>query len=107
MTADPAMVALTPAEHTLVTETLSRCVPGRQVAVFGSRAIGHSTGNTLKPFSDLDLVILGNTPLPLDQLADMREAFSASDLPFRVDIVEWACLTPEFCDIIRPHLTPL
>jgi predicted nucleotidyltransferase len=97
------MVALTPAERTLVTDILSRCVPGRQVAVFGSRATGHQ----LKPFSDLDLVILGDAPLPCDQLGDLREAFSASDLPFRVDIVEWACLTQEFCALIQSQLVPL
>lgn len=40
----------------------------------------------LKPHSDLDLAIVGE-PLALDKMFLLRDAFSKSDLPMRVDIV--------------------
>lgn len=42
-------------------------------------------------------------PLSLEHLADLQEDFSNSDLPFRVNIVEWANTTPEFRKIIENH----
>ncbi|HQY22803.1 MAG TPA: nucleotidyltransferase domain-containing protein, partial [Gammaproteobacteria bacterium] len=57
--------------------------------------------------SDLDLCIMGTQPLSLQQLGDLREDFSESDLPFRVDIVEWTTITPEFKKIIEAHCEEL
>ncbi len=61
------------------------------VLVFGSRSCG-----TGRQFSDLDLLISASAPLPLGKLADLREAFSESDLPFRTDIVDRSSITPVF-----------
>lgn len=58
--------------------------PGFAVRVFGSRAKGAP-----KRYSDLDLSLTGQRPLTLAELADLIDAFSESDLPFKVDIVEW------------------
>lgn len=52
------------------------------VVVFGSRIKG-----TGKPFSDLDLCIKDN--LSSVEIELLREKFENSDLPFRVDIVEY------------------
>ena len=51
--------------------------------VFGSRATGHA-----RPFSDLDLLISWPPGLSWRERVDLADAFEASDLPFRVDIVE-------------------
>ena len=79
-------VHLTPAESRLVQNTLRSLLPAdASVFAFGSRA----TGQRLKPSSDLDLLI--DTPsgeLPLRVMADLREAFAESDLPFRVDLLQ-------------------
>ena len=52
--------------------------------VFGSRATGRA-----RRYSDLDLAIDAGRPLTLDELARLAEAFRESDLPYRVDIVDW------------------
>jgi len=70
------------------------------VWAFGSRVHGRG----LKPFSDLDLAILGDTPLDLGRRAAVGEAFSHSDLPFRVDVVDWATADATFRAVIeRDH----
>ena len=61
--------------------------PPLQVWVFGSRATGRA-----RPFSDLDLLITEPPSLSWRERADLRDAFEASDLPFRVDVVEAALL---------------
>ena len=57
--------------------------------VFGSRATGHE-----RPYSDLDILISSPTPLDWRARADLQDAFEASNLPFRVDVVEEARLAP-------------
>ena len=75
-----------------VREILGHHLPGREIWVFGSRA----HGDGVKPFSDLDLAIPGRSPLPLEVLGRLREAFSESDLPFKVDLVQEADTDPVF-----------
>jgi type I restriction enzyme S subunit len=74
------------AEHlAIVRGILAHHLPGREVRVFGSRAHGPA-----KPFSDLDLVVMGEQPVPDSVRSAVLEAFDESDLPFRVDLVVWA-----------------
>ena len=40
-------------------------------------------------------------PLDIPCLGDLCEAFSQSDLPFRVDIVDWASVSESFRKIIE------
>ncbi len=47
--------------------------------VFGSRIHG-----TAKPWSNLDLAIKPKSPLDWKLLAEIKEAFQESELPFRV-----------------------
>ena len=44
---------------------------------------------------------MGSAPLPASILADLKEAFSESDLPFKVDIVDWAETKESFRRIIE------
>lgn len=75
---------------------LRRYLPDREVWAFGSRV-----GRTPKRFSDLDLVILGAGSVSATTLADLREAFDESDLPFKVDLVDWATSSDAFRRIIE------
>jgi len=75
---------------------LRRYIPDREVRAFGSRLSG-----TAKPFSDLDLAVMGNEPVPASILADLKDAFSESDLPFKVDIADWAETQENFRGIIE------
>lgn len=70
-------------------------VPGYDVWAFGSRA-----KRTAKPYSDLDLVVVSEQPLPIAIMADLRESFDESDLTIKVDIVDWAVTSASFRKII-------
>jgi len=52
--------------------------------VFGSRATGRA-----RRYSDLDLAIDAGRRLTLDEIAGLTEAFSDSDLPYKVDLIDW------------------
>lgn len=81
--------------HILIKDILSRHIPGKVVWAFGSRVNGRA-----KPFSDLDLLIKSNDPIDSVTLFNLKDALSESDLPFRVDIVEWNSISEEFKAII-------
>lgn len=71
-------------------------VPGHEVWAFGSRA-----RRCAKRYSDLDLVIVGAEPLSLDVLAALNEAFAESELPWKVDVVDWARIGDAFRRIVE------
>ena len=72
----------------MVRALIQQHTPHQQFYAFGSRVIGDAAARQrVKPHSDLDLAIVGE-PLPLEQLFALRDAFSQSDLPMRVDIVQ-------------------
>ena len=56
---------------------------------------------TAKDYSDLDLAVMGDEPLTLRAVSALDEALGESDLPFKVDIVEWARIEDGFRRIIR------
>ena len=84
-------IDITPEERAIVLQILNEIVPNREVRVFGSRVTGKA-----KPFSDLDLAIMGDEPLPLETRARLEEAFSESDLPWQVDVLDWALADNDF-----------
>ena len=86
---------------TTVLGTLSRHVPDRDIRVMGSRASGRA-----KPFSDLDLVVMGDEPLSLPARGELRDAFDESNLPFAVDLIEWASSSDAFRRVITERAQP-
>jgi predicted nucleotidyltransferase len=84
-------------DHLACTQAiLHKHLPGREVWAFGSRVTGKA-----KPISDLDICILGATPLPYESVAHLRQAFSDSDIPYPVDLVEWATCSENFRHLIE------
>ncbi len=79
-----------------VREILRKHVPARAVVAFGSRVTGRA-----KPFSDLDLAIMGDVAVPAATLAALADDLDESDLPFKVDLVEWVGLVEPLKDVIR------
>lgn len=53
------------------------------------------------PYSDLDLAIMTETPLTFLERDNLKEAFSESDLVWKVDIIDWASTSEEFRQIIQ------
>jgi len=85
-----------PEDLAFVVRALSGAFPEREVRAFGSRVTG-----TASRFSDLDVVIMGDEPVAVLALAELREALTQSRLPFKVDIVLWSDCSERFRGIIR------
>jgi len=66
-----------------------------EVRAFGSRVIG-----TAKEHSDLDLVVVAGSKIKPRTKMLLREAFEESDLPFRVDVIDYNTVSDEFRAII-------
>ena len=91
-------IAITPEQWQIVAAILQKHVPDKEVWAFGSRAT-----HTEKPYSDLDLAISGDIGLSLSLLAAIEHDFSESDLPFKVDVVDSAAISPAFRGVIEGH----
>ena len=90
------MIDLSPAHLAIVEGILAEHVPECEVRAFGSRAIWNA-----KDYSDLDLAIIGDEPLPRGALARLKEAFEESRLPMRVDVVDWHAIADGFRQAIE------
>ncbi|MDR2623040.1 MAG: nucleotidyltransferase domain-containing protein [Methanobrevibacter sp.] len=62
---------------------------------FGSRLEGYH-----KPFSDLDLSFICKDDLGLHRISNIEYKFSESDLPYRVDVLNYKRAPKEFQEII-------
>ena len=102
MSPSPPTIDLRPDHWEIVQEILQQQLPDRHVFAFGSRATW-----TTKDYSDLDLAIMGEQPLPLSVLSALREEFVDSYLPFRVDVVDFASVEDSFRAIIQQHGVPV
>ena len=89
------MIDLNPKHFETVQHILAKHVHGCEVRAFGSRVKW-----TAKDYSDLDLAIVGSKPLTLRQGHRLAEAFEESDLPIRVDVLDWHTISEEFKRII-------
>ncbi len=97
------MIHIEPDDLTEVREILERHVPRVPVYIFGSR----SHGRQLKPFSDLDICLKGEKPVPTSTISGLKDAFAESNLPFKVDVVDWQALPDYFREVIAVDLRPL
>ena len=95
MISETPPIDIHPDHWEIVRRILQTHVPQAVVWVFGSRATGKATA-----FSDLDIAIISTQPLPLDVSASLRDDFSESDLPYKVDVVDWATTNASFRNII-------
>jgi predicted nucleotidyltransferase len=92
-------ILIEPHQWAELSSILSAYLSGRRVWAFGSRA----TGRRVKRFSDLDLLIEGDS-LSFREAALLEEELDESRLPFKVDIVDSSNITPEFRARIEPEM---
>lgn len=86
-----------------VCAVLRRHVPaGLEVLAFGSRAHGRN----VKRFSDLDLCLRGTHTIPAELLENLEAGFRESDLPIKVDVIDWHRVAPDFRAAIAADLVP-
>jgi predicted nucleotidyltransferase len=94
-----AVLDLRPEWLATVRRLIAVHLPDAEVLAYGSRVTGASHEG-----SDLDLVALSRVDRtrPLAGVTHLREAFSESDLPILVDVLDWARIPESFRqEIIR------
>lgn len=89
-------IDIQPEDWDIVAGVLKKRVPDHEVWAFGSRARWSA-----KQYSDLDLAVVTQKPMSLSVRAALADDFSESDLPFKVDIVDWASTSEAFRKIIE------
>ncbi len=94
---------MNPEEYALVRSILAKYLDPNlnQVFLYGSRAAGSN-----RRYSDVDLGVLG-AKLPTMLRADLEDAFEESTLPYVVELVEFAEVSPEFRAVALSATTPV
>ncbi|NBW82979.1 nucleotidyltransferase domain-containing protein [bacterium] len=77
-------------------EIIKSHLENNEVWLHGSRS-----GDSPKPHSDVDLVIIDPPLVSQKTLSLLKLDFEDSNLPFRVDISLWSELTESFQEIIK------
>ena len=96
-------IDLQPEDFALLRDILrARVPPNVRVFAFGSRV--HCTA---RRYSDLDLALEGDAPLPWELLAGIRDALTESDLTINVDVIDLGAIDPAFRHRIEGSLVPL
>ena len=90
------LIDIRPDLWVIVRDILQKHVPQCEVWAFGSRAKWNA-----KQYSDLDLAVITNAPLSLQVSGALADDFAESDLPFKVDVVDWATTSASFREIIE------
>jgi len=99
------MLDLRPEWLETVRRLIAAHIPEAEVWAYGSRVQGASHDG-----SDLDLVVrnLSDPSQPQSNLSELRDAFSESNLPILVDLLDWARIPDSFRqEIIRGGMVPV
>lgn len=92
------MINLDSDSLTLLKTILKEHLPTYEIWLFGSRATPH-----IKPHSDIDLAIITEKSLETGIMAGLILSLSESDLPYKVDLVDWSTIDDTFKNIIRKN----
>jgi len=85
------MINLDQRSKGIIEELLEPYIATGSLYVFGSRVAGDTHSH-----SDLDLLIRSEEALPFVDFLAIKDALEFSDLPIRVDLLDWQRITPEF-----------
>ena len=83
-------------DYDMVLAILRRHIPDKTVWAFGSRV-----GGKARKYSDLDLVVVGSEPIPSDIYDKLIEDFDDSELPIRIDLLDWNRIDDNFKPYIQ------
>ena len=90
------MINLRPHHEEIVRRILKRHVPDETIWVFGSR-VKQTANNS----SDLDLAIVSQSKTPSQVMNSLKFDFEESDLPFKVDVLDWQSISDDFKKVIK------
>ena len=85
------MIDLPAPQLAQIKQLIAQHLPSASAFAFGSRVTGKA-----RKHSDLDVAIERDLPFTWQELATLREALMESDLPIRVDVVDWEHCSPKF-----------
>ncbi len=84
------MIQMTASERTMIVYILEYNLPDTTVWAYGPRVDGTST-----KFSDLNLLVISKEPITDLSIFKLKTVFSNTDLPYKVNIVDWNSLSSE------------
>ncbi len=96
------MIDLSPAVRDSVLNILHHHLGGQRIYLVGSRARGPA-----KRFADIDILLMNEQPLSPEVRAHLRYDLEESDIPYKVDVMEWAGLSPSFRSRLQQEARPL
>lgn len=70
--------------------------PGYRMFLFGSRV-----AEKHHQYSDVDIGIEGDSEVPKTVMVKITDALDESDLPVKVDVVDFSKVTPEFAHVAK------
>jgi predicted nucleotidyltransferase len=88
-------ISIRPQERQILVSLMEQFLPHTQVWAFGSRVKGKP-----RSCSDLDLVAFTGKEQRA-QVSLLKEALDESNLPFRVDLLEWNSIPDNFKENIK------
>ena len=94
-TAESPILDVKPDHLAMVRQILHNNIPEYKVWAFGSRVKAQA-----RNYSDLDLLIENDTALLPQIRRHIADDFGNSNLPWKVDFVEWARISDDFRQII-------
>jgi len=89
------VIAVSPFELEIILDIIKKHVPDCDVLAFGSRYRW-----TCEETSDLDLAVVGKGKVGFGVIGGMKDDFMESDLPFRVDVLDYHAISENFRKII-------
>lgn len=92
------MIQLSVAHQQIVRKILSDQLKDHRVYFFGSRV-----KNSANKYSDLDICLDGPS-LSFSEISALKDAFSESDLPYFVDIVQKQSMDDSFYSLVKEDL---
>ena len=95
-------IDINPTHLETIQRILDEHVPDYEVRAFGSRAKWNA-----EDYSDLDLAVVGDQPLDWRILSQLEMDFEESDLPFRVDVLDWHDISDKFRELIEANCIAL
>jgi len=90
------MINLDKRSKAMIEEILAPYIARGSLYVFGSRVDGECDAH-----ADLDLLIRSEQALPFADFLALKDALEFSELPMRVDLLDWQRVTPEFRQAIE------
>ena len=90
------MIHIEPEQLEIVKEILKKYVPEAEIRVFGSRY-----KHTNHAYSDIDIAIKQDEPIPIQLMIKLIEELEESNLKYRVDIVDWNQISEAFKKVIE------